>query len=284
MQYAIRKHRSAFSLAEMLAALVIGTMVLVAVLTVYSRAEAGAAAIIRRLDDSRLPQEVLQRIAEDLDGIVAAGSETKITVENKLDEGFPTARLTILKTIYDNRNSKQTFEKIVWQANYDYDSNANGLVLYRSHTGIALEDKLLDESKEDWERELFVPICAGVTFFKIQIPKGENFQDKWTSSSLPTGIVVTISFAEPFKTVRGLLDVPDEEKIIRTIAVDRTRKIRFTIVKKQYEDEEEAEEEAEEETEEKAEEKDEKDKQDQDKESGQEQGDEEPDFEKISRR
>ena len=74
-----------FSLAEVLAALTIAAMVLVAVLGIYSRAQRSAAAITRRLDSSRLPFEVLQRIAEDLDAVVAAASDTKVTVENKLD-------------------------------------------------------------------------------------------------------------------------------------------------------------------------------------------------------
>ena len=225
-----------FSLAEMLAALTIGTMVLVAVLGIYSRAETSAGAITRKLDSSRLPCEVLQRIAEDLDRIIVSGSDTKVTVENKFDNLYPSARLTILKTIYDKNNKPQTFEKIIWQSSYDYDSDANGLALYRSHTGIGPEDKLLDEKKESWERELFIPICAGVTFFKIQIPKGEDFQDKWTSNSLPPGVVVTISFAEPFKTLTGTLDVPDAKKIARTIAIDRTRKIKFIFVKKEDEE------------------------------------------------
>jgi hypothetical protein len=38
-----------------------------------------------------------------------------------------------------------------------------------------------------------------------------------------------MSFAEPFKRENGTLDVLDEEKITRTIAIDRTRKINFAI-------------------------------------------------------
>lgn len=212
-------------------ALTIGAMVLVAVLSIYSRAENSAAAITRELDSSRLPEEVLQCIVEDLDRIVAPGADTKVTIENKFENGFSTARLTVLKTIYNDKNEKQTFEKIVWQANYDND--ANGLVLYRSHSGIAMEDKLLDEQKEDWERELFVPVCAGVTFFKMQVPTGDTFQDNWTGDSLPRGIVVTISFAEPFKTLAGTLDVPEDEKVVRHIAVDRTRAVQFMFAKKE---------------------------------------------------
>lgn len=228
-----------FSLAEVLAALTIGAMILVVVLGIYSRCEAGASAIIRRLDGSRMPSEVLQRIAEDLDSIIVAGSDTKVTFESKFDtNGYSTARMEILKTIYDKKNKPQTFEKIIWQTSYDYDSDAGGLVLYRSHSGIALEDKLLDENKENWEKELFVPICAGISFFKIQTPRGESFQDRWTSGSLPKAVVVTISFAEPFKTLKGTLDVPNAEKITRTIAIDRARKIKFIFMKKENEEQE----------------------------------------------
>jgi prepilin-type N-terminal cleavage/methylation domain-containing protein len=231
ISYKICSRRCGFSLAEVLVTLIIGAMVLVAVLGVYSRVETSAAAVTNRLDSSRLPSEILQRIVEDLDRVVATGADTKITVENKFENGFSVARLTVLKTIYNNKNEKQTFEKIVWQAGYDND--AQGLVLYRSHSGIAMEDKLLDEQKEDWERELLVPVCAGVTFFKIQVPKGEELQDSWTADSLPRGIVVTISFAEPVKTLAGTLDVSEDEKIIRHIALDRTRPIKFQLAKKE---------------------------------------------------
>ncbi|MDD5326254.1 MAG: prepilin-type N-terminal cleavage/methylation domain-containing protein [Phycisphaerae bacterium] len=239
----ILKNKSAFSLAEVLVAMTISAMVLVAVLTIYSRAESSAAAITRKLDSSRLPSEVLQRIAEDLDTIVAASADTKVTVENKFENGFSTARLTILRNLYNDKDEKQTFEKIIWQTSYNND--VNSLVLYRSHSGIASEDKLLDEQKEDWERELFVPVCSGVTFFKIQVSVGENFQESWTGNELPKGVVVTISFAEPFKTLAGVLDVPEEEKITRNIAVDRTREIKFILAKKEENKEEQTDEEQE---------------------------------------
>jgi hypothetical protein len=231
--------RTGFSLAEVITSLTIGSMVLVAVLVVYNRAERSAAAVTRKLDGSRLLSEVMQRIAEDLDGIIATGADTKINIENKFENGFPTARLTITKTFFDRRNQEQIFENIVWQTNYDFESGVDGMVLYRSHSGIAMEDKVLDKNKDDWERELFVPICAGITFFRIKVPWGENYLEKWTSTSLPPGIEITISAGEPFKTVGGTLDVPDEEKIIRTIAVDRTRKIKFAVAKREYAESEE---------------------------------------------
>lgn len=239
--FSISTVSSGFTLAEVITSLTIGAMVMVAVLVVYGRAERSAAAVVRKLDSSRLPSEVMQRIAEDLDGIISTGSGTKITIDNKFEHGFPTARLTITRTIHDSREKEQIFETIVWQSNYDFESNINRMVLYRSHSGIALEDKLLDDNKYDWERELFVPICTGITFFRVRIPRGETYIDKWASAGLPPGIEVTISSAEPFKRVNGTLDVPDEEKIIRTIAIDRTRKIGFSIEKREFDEEEQKE-------------------------------------------
>ena len=245
----MRERDRGFSLAEVLAALTIGAMILVAVLGIYSRAERSAVAITRRFDSSRLPCEILQRIAEDLDGIVAAGPDTTVTIKNGYEWKYPTTRLTIEKT-YGTGRERQIFEKIIWQSSIDDD--ANGLVLYRSHSGITSEDKLLDESKDSADRELFVPICDGITFFRIQVPiyrklkdeqgtddeQYEEFQDEWSSTSLPKAIVATISFAEPLEMLDGSLDVPDEEKITRVIAIDRTRKITFIFTKKEYEDEE----------------------------------------------
>jgi len=220
-----------FSLAEVLAALTIGAMILVAVLSIYSRAERSALAVTRRLDSSRLPREVLQRIAEDLDRIISSDSNTKIIIENKFEKGLPTARMTIQKTIKDDENKDLVFEEIIWQTRYDYEADANSLVLYRSHSGIALGDKLLEDypQKEKWERELFVPLCTGISYFRIQVPKGEDFQDEWTNGSLPDGIMVTISFAEPYETLEGTLDVPEADKFVRTIAIDRIKKMKFVL-------------------------------------------------------
>ena len=217
-------------MAEMLAALTISAMILAAVLGIYRRAEHTVSAVTRTLESPRLSSEILQRIAEDLDRIIAADSDVRVTIENKFDKGLPTARLSIRKTIMDSKNKEQIFEEIVWQTNYDYDTDSKGLILYRSHTGMTLEDKLLDEKRGDWEKEYsFVPICTGITFFKIEVPMGDNLRDVWSSPTLPFGIKVTISFAEPVKTVSGTMDVPETEKITRTIAIDRTRKIKFEI-------------------------------------------------------
>jgi len=232
------RYRGAFTLAEVTVALVVGTMILVAVLGIYSRAERAAEAITRRLDSTQLPSEILQRIAEDLDGIIAAGDSMVVTVENKIQNLFPVARLTITKSYYDDSNKKQTLEKIVWQSNYEPEQGS--LVLYRSYSGIGVEDKLLDEKREDWESDFsFVPISTGLTFFRIEVMAGDQLQDGWTSESLPRGVLVTLSFAEPYKTVSGELEVTEYEKIMRTIAIDRTRKISFVLTGQRIGDESE---------------------------------------------
>jgi len=222
-----------FSLAEMLAALTIGAMVTVAVLNIYHRAENSAAAVIRRLDSSRLPGEVLQRIAEDLDNIISSSSDATIIIENKFENIasrmlVPAAKLVITRTIQDSSDKEQKFQEIIWQSSYDFQSATDSLTLYRSSSGLNMEDKVLEKNKSDFERELFVPICSGITFFKISVLAGENLIEKWNGSP-PPGIQVTISFAEPYKRANGTFDVPEEEKITRTIAIDRTRKIRFNL-------------------------------------------------------
>lgn len=225
--------RTGFSLAEVLAAMTIGAMVVVAVLAIYNRAEQSANAVLSRIDESQLPREVLQYIAEDLDSMISSGSDAKVTIQNKIEATpggklIPAARLSFTRTITDSSNQEHIFEEVIWQSSYNIESLTEGLVLYRSRGGINLEDKVLQENKYDWERELFVPICSGVTFFNISVPSGDQLVEKWDGAP-PTGIVVTLSFAEPFKNVDGSFDVPEEEKFTRTIAIDRTRKIQFDI-------------------------------------------------------
>lgn len=223
--------RGGLSLAEVLAALVIGSMVLIALLGIYSRAERATAAVNRKLDSSRLPGEILQRIAEDIDKLISPGSETRITIENKLKHGYPAARMEIVRTIKDRRNKDVTLEEIIWQGYYDIESDMDGLVLYRGHSGITSEDKLLDDQRAEWEKSYpMVPICSGVMFFEIVVPSGENLLEKWTSNTLPKGIRVSISFTEPVKTPDGDYEVMDEDKTTRTIAVDRTKTIKFDLI------------------------------------------------------
>ena len=225
-----RKNRilkKAFTLAEILATLVIGSIVIIATLSVFTSTQKAAESVTRTINDYSLPQQALQRIAEDIDNIIADEKYTTITIKNKTDHGYKTAQLIISQSYYNKENNKTIFKEITWQSAYDFDSDS--LILYRRYTGIPLEDRLLDEEKEEWQRTLFVPLCQNVTYFTIEVLENDQLLDNWPSESLPKALVITISFAEPFKDKGNNLDVPEEQKIFRTIAVDRTRKIGFKM-------------------------------------------------------
>jgi len=222
--------RPGYSLGEVLVAMVIGVMILVAILTVYDRANHAAESVLSKIESPALAAEVLQLMAEDLDRAFAADDNVSIQVQNRLDNRFASAQLILRHTLRDSKNQEQVFEEIIWRGGYDYEGAVPGLVIYRSHEGIVLEDKLLDDQRETWERNYpFVPVCRGVTFFSIEVPKDDEYVDQWSDAALPPGVKVTISFAEPYETVQGRLEVPEEAKIGRTIAVNKARQIKFVM-------------------------------------------------------
>ena len=251
--------RSAFSLVEIVVVLLITAMVMLASFTIYGRVRASTVAVNATLDRNVIPTEILQRIAEDLDRLASPGLGTTISIVNRFDSsGYNIARLVIQNTVYGEKDKPRIFEKIVWQTYYDYFEDA--LILYRSHNGINLEDKVITddaqlESKE-MDADYFIPLCSGITFFKIQVPVvkvfGENvklpgldqiwpeeeeeeiFMDRWVTNNLPKAVTVSISFAEPYQAVTGELEVLDTEKITRTIAIDRTRNVKYRFVEKDF--------------------------------------------------
>lgn len=224
------RHQAGFSLAEMLAAVIIGAMILTAVLGVYGRANRAADAVLRKIESPSLTSEVLQLIAEDLGRTLGAGG-VSVQIRNGFDNGFVRAELVLRRTFHDKDNKEQTLEEITWRAGYDHEGQRPGLILYRSHEGIAPEDKLLDDNRASWEKNYpFVPICRGITFFQVQAYKGDELLEQWPASSPPPGgVKVTISFAEPYETVRGTHDVLEQDRISRTIVIDAARKIKFVL-------------------------------------------------------
>ena len=222
---------------EAVAVLVITSMVMLAVLGIYGQVKKAAASINDRLDENDLATEILQRIAEDLDRLASPGFDTSISVKNKTDSsGYNLSQLIIANNIFDKDNKPQTFEKVVWQSSYD--EFADTLVLYRSYGGIALEDKVITDEiqadRQDRGEELFIPLCSGMTFFRIEVP-GAKGTSTWTTGKLPKSVRATISFAEPYETETGDFEVAAEDMITRTIAIDRTRKIKYVFVKKDFE-------------------------------------------------
>lgn len=240
------RKQNAFSLIEMLTALMMTAIVLIAVLALYQRAERAGAAILDRDEDQNLGLQILQRIARDIDGIYQTGDDTVIRISNNLDEGFWVSRLEIEKTFYNQANKKRTFEQIIWQS--DYDPFYGGIIVYRKHSGMIPEDKLLDSQKEDFQREMFVPIASGLSYFRIRViksvplnPQGNpnapddvewepEYEDTWSSDELPPAIELSLSFGPIFEDYQGRFDVDELDKLVRTVAVDRTRPIQFKFV------------------------------------------------------
>ena len=228
------KRRKAFTLIEAITVLVIVAMISVAAINVYARIKKTTESIESRLDKDTLITEVLQRIAEDLDRLAAPGLDTIISIRNKSDSGVEISRMIIENRIVDKDDKPKTFEKITWQSAYDFFQES--IVIYRSHSGITSEDKVFHEKidEADYSRELFIPLCSGITLFKIEALRNETTISQWGSSELPKAIVVSISNSPLYQTLTGEWEIPESEIIKRTIAVDRTRKIKFLFIKQEF--------------------------------------------------
>ena len=180
--------------------------------------------------------EVLQRIAEDLDRLVKPGYDIKVTVANKIVNGINKSQLVIQSNFYNNSAKAVIFEKVIWQS--EYDEFEDRLVVYRGHSGVNLDDKILsvaEASRDESEQKPFVPVCTGMTFFEFSIPQGEAEPlQQWKEKTLPPAVTTAMSFALPTELSTGEYVILDEDKEIRTIAIDRTKKIRFVFVKKEF--------------------------------------------------
>ncbi|NLH17674.1 MAG: hypothetical protein GX455_13945, partial [Phycisphaerae bacterium] len=195
-----------FSLIETLTVLSITAMVVVATMSVYSNVRRNVASIDGNLDQGELPREILQRIAEDLDRLARPGFDTSVVVRNKLKNGYNISQLIIENRFYGDKPTTrpQIAERITWQS--DYDPFTNTLILYRAHSGIRLEDGLIDRDQLDKEGqgiEQFVPLATGITHFELLIPSGDTLIREWGQTELPKAIRVLLSFGAPEQTDTG---------------------------------------------------------------------------------
>ena len=180
--------------------------------------------------------EVEQRIAEDIDRLALPGSEVTMSVKNKFEAGgFNVSQMIIESKIYDKNNKPQTFEKIVWQSRVSED--ANGVVIYRAHSGYTLEDKMLEEPKEKYQRELFIPICNNATLFSMKaVGQDGNTVETWEGKDLPPAVRISISFAAREQDVLGNMTVPPDSIKTRTVVVNRLRQIPYQFIHKDFGD------------------------------------------------
>jgi type II secretory pathway component PulJ len=227
--------RLGFTLAEVIATLVIAAMIMIAAIGIYTGIRQTEAAINRRLESGFLTTEILQRVAEDIDRLAMPGSDVTMSIRNKTEDGgYKSAQMIVESKIYDKDNKPQTFEKIIWQSRGDQD--ANGLVIYRAHGGYTLEDKMLDADgqKEKYEREKFIPICSGATLFSIEAVIDDNTVQTWESRDLPQGIKISISFTKPQQDVMGNLVIPQEAVKTRTITINRFRQLVYQFIYRDF--------------------------------------------------
>lgn len=231
--------RAGFSLVEIVAVVVIAAMVTLAVLDVYNRAQSTMASVNTRIDNQMVPNEIMQRIAEDVDRLTLPGLETKITIANKFDGRYNLSQMTIITQFYDHSipPKPQIFEKVVWQSAYDPIEGT--VMLYRSHSGINLEDRIVGQDlakRQRGGRELFIPVKTGITFFEIVVPQGDQILRSWKSSTLPRMIRITLSLAEMQEDfITGNLVVSEDDKVSRIIAIDRTRLMTYKFKRKIFE-------------------------------------------------
>lgn len=220
----------AFTLVETIVVLMLASLISVAVLGVYGRMRASAVTISDRLQQNRLQTEILQKIAEDIDRLAAPGFEATINFQNKLDNGYRSAKLVLLNSYYGNSDKKATYEQIEWRSSYDpqYDT----LKLYRMHGGLNVEDKVLGANPDE---PPYIPVAGGVTHFELKAQQGENILGAWTSETLPKAVRIGISFSLPQELDDGSIGVPEEEISFRTVAIDRTRLIPYQFIKKKFE-------------------------------------------------
>lgn len=227
--------KKGFTLAEALATLAIAAMIMAAVVGVYMGVKRAESSINKRLGDGFLGMEILQRIADDISKVALPGSDVTMSVKNKLDiGGYRISQMIIESRIYGKDNKPQTFEKIIWQSRVDID--ANGLVIYRSHSGYAMEDKMLEEPKEEYERELFIPVCSGATLFSIEPVIDGNATAVWEGPGLPPAVKLSVSFADREQDLLGNAIVPEESVNARTFVINRFKQIPYQFISKQFPD------------------------------------------------
>jgi hypothetical protein len=226
-----------FTLIETLTVLAITAMIMIATMSVYSTVRRNVAAIDGSLDQGELPREILQRIAEDLDRLARPGFDTSVIVRNKLKNGYNISQLIIENRFFGDEtpNKAQIAERITWQS--DFDPYTSTLILYRAHSGIRLEDGLIDRDQLDKQEqgiEQFVPLATGITHFELLIPSGETLVREWGQPELPKAIRVLLSFGAPVQTEEGDWIIPEQDLFVRTIAINRTRPFQYQFVKKDF--------------------------------------------------
>jgi hypothetical protein len=183
-----------------------------------------------KLAENSLAMEILQCIAEDCDRLASPGFDAQVTVQNKADHDYYSGRLLIMNKYYQQTEPprQDIYEQVIWQT--DYDPETDTLILYRAHSGLNYEDKILDASRKDEELGLFIPIAEGLTCFKVEAIQNQKPTASWMQGNPPHGLRIGISFWPLEQLEDDSVGVPEDKIIYRSIAVDRTRAIPYQFV------------------------------------------------------
>ncbi|AQQ72257.1 hypothetical protein SMSP2_02638 [Limihaloglobus sulfuriphilus] len=222
------------TMAELLAGLIISAMVVSTAVALYMNIQRSLRSIESEINKSSLSEEVMQLLAEDLDRIGSADFDVSLSLEKRQNNGYEIFKLEIKNLLYGSDNKPVEFETIIWQTDYNIDTDK--LILYRGRTGLGPEDPVLDTHAREYpENMIFVPVCDGITYFKLEVYNGQAFGDSWSGKTMPTGIRGEISFSDPIVGIDGSLQLLQEDIYTRMIALNREKNLQFRFEKKDLE-------------------------------------------------
>lgn len=228
--------RKALSLLEILASLAVITIIIITMVTLLHASQQTLETIERELDGNSASQELLQKITEDINEFCSQSENTNLVLQHKSTPEGNLYRLEITNFFNGNANTKLIYKKVVWQS--DYDINMGTFIIYRARSGMNLEDTLTStEQQENLDKEIYVPVCTDATYFSIQAFNDEILTDSWSNSDFPAALFLSISFAPPVEYITGDIEVPEEDRLFRTVSVSRAREYNFKLVNKDLEEE-----------------------------------------------
>jgi prepilin-type N-terminal cleavage/methylation domain-containing protein len=235
--------RKGFSLVELLTALFIVSILVIAMATIYQSAVGAIGAIDEKLESGFGSTDIMHLIVDDISTVSSLDTDTSLTLQSKAVDGITVYRLEIISKIYDNAGKEIVYKKVIWQSDYDYLTGT--ISLYRCMGGMDVEDPILNtQARNNPDNDIFVPVVSGLTYFTMQVPQItatsqgeiENYLDSWEKDEMPGGIMVTLSFAPPVEYITGEVEVAEEDRVVRRISVNRSKEYKFKFVAKDLEE------------------------------------------------
>ncbi len=228
-----------FALVELLTALFIVCILVIALTTIYDSSTKAISAINQRIEKGGATSEIMWLIVDDITKASSADTDTTFLLKTKIFDGAALYRLEIASKVFDNTGKELIYQKVIWQS--DYDIYTRTISLYRSKGGMMPLDPVLGaEQAGQSQSDIFVPVCHGLTYFTIQIPQVQdtpqgqivNYLDQWGNDEMPGGVIVDLSFEQPVEYVTGEVEVLPEDRLIESISLNRSKEYKFQFIAK----------------------------------------------------